>query len=305
MSTNLKLIFGFPVDEWFIYSQQLYYSIKKFCHDPLVLFSSNKGIGYSYDRLKKITSKRKYIYGLINHRFVFDIIEEIKNLDFDYFIKLDSDCLFTNYGFEKLFTEKFDFLNSVDENNKRKWQNSKDFLGNIESYERFISDLKLTRIDSKTPGCLGAFQAYSKKAIDFISGNIKIIEAHPEYAKMEQRVPCLDEVFLFNLLKDAGFEYRTIYLHQGTHSPIRFRPYITTEEVQSIRNSDLPILYHPVKRSLRDKARRVLLKKIGYRYGLQELLHAFNKVKSHQRLILSRFKFAKIGKNTVDETHIS
>lgn len=56
----MKLIFGFPLAERFIYARQLYYSIKKFCHDPLVLFASNRNIGYSYDRLTKIKSKREY-----------------------------------------------------------------------------------------------------------------------------------------------------------------------------------------------------------------------------------------------------
>ena len=78
MNANFKLIFGFPVAERFIYSQQLYYSIKKFCHDPLVLFASNKDIGYSYGRLKKIISKRKNIYGLINHHFILMFLRKSK-----------------------------------------------------------------------------------------------------------------------------------------------------------------------------------------------------------------------------------
>lgn len=271
MGANLKLIFGFPVAEWFIYSEQLYYSIKKFCHDPLVLFSSNKNIGYSYERLTKIKGKREYrLYQI--HNFLFDVFEEIRGLDFDYFVKLDSDCLFANFGFEEIFTKKFDFLDSVDENdNKCKWWQAKEFFKNIASYQRLISDLKLTRKDSRISGCLGALQAYSKKAIDFIADRIKIIENSPGYIEMIQKDLCLSELLVPNLLKDAGFEYRIIYLHKEEKHPplcVRWRPYISKKEVKSIENCDLSILYHPLKRALRDKTRRILLKKIGYRYGL-------------------------------------
>lgn len=271
---NLKLIFGFPVNEWFIYSKQLYYSIKKFCHNPLVLFSSNKNIGYSYDRLTKIKSKREYrLYQI--HNFLFDVFEEIRDLDFDYFIKLDSDCLFANFGFEEIFAERFDFLDSVDENdNKCKWSHAKEFLENIESYQRFLSDLKLTRKDSRISGCLGALQVYSKKAIDFIGDHIRIIETHPEYTKMEQKIHSLDELLLPNLLKDAGFEYRIIYLHKEKKHPtlcVRWRPYVNRKEAESIENRDSYILYHPLKRNLFNRARGILLKKIGYRYSLKNM----------------------------------
>ena len=291
---SLKLIFGFPVDERFLYSKQLYYSIRKFCHNPLVLFSSNRGIGYSYQRLKKIPSKREYRYHLINHRFLFDLIEEIKDLDYDYFVKLDSDCLFANYGFEQLFTEKFDFLDSVDEfDNQYQWFHTKFFLENIELYHRFLSSLKLARKDSRVSGCLGALQIYSKRAMDFIAGNLSVIEGYPEYRKMEQKFSCFDEIFLSNLLKDAGFKYRMIYLHKKTDYSslcVRWRPPISRSEVAAIESSNLYILYHPLKRTLRDQARRVLLKKIGYRYSLKEIPDI-----AHAGICFLREKYKKLN----------
>ena len=186
--------------------------------------------------------------------------------------------MFANFGFEEIFTEKIDFINSIDEKDTQdRWTNAKDFIANIESYKRFLSDLKLIRKDSSISGCLGALQVYSKKAVDFIGDRIKRIESNPEYAKMEQEINCLDELLLLNLLKDAGFKHRIIYLHlyrnhRQSRLAVRFRPYISMEEVESIKDRDLCVLYHPLKRRFSDKSRRILLKKIGYRYGLKNMV---------------------------------
>jgi hypothetical protein len=275
MKTEPKLIFGFPVAERFIFSRQLYYSIKKFCRNPLVLFSSNQDIGYSFQQLKKIISKRKYGIRKIQN-FLFDIFEEINGRDFDYFVKLDSDCLFANYGLEKIFAEEFDFLDSVDDfDHKCKWDNARPFLKNIEPYKKILSDLKLSRIDSRISGCLCAFQIYSKEAVNFITGRIGAIENNPGYLEMIRQNLCLSELIVPNLLKDAGFKYKIVYLHEEKTQPcwnIRWRPYINKDEVETIEKHLLPILYHPLKRSLSDKGRRILLKKIGYRYSLRDII---------------------------------
>ncbi len=271
---SLKLIFGLPVAEQFIYTKQLYYSIKKFCHDPLVLFSSDKDIGHSYDRLRKIKNKREYKYHQLQN-FIFDALEEIRNLNFDYFIKLDSDCLFANSGIDGIFAGKFDFLDSVDENDgKCNWLWAKKFSENIGSYHRILSDLGLSRKDARISGCLGAFQVHSKEAVNFIADRINIIENNPGYLTMKQKGLCLDELIVPNLLKDAGFAPRLTYLHEGAPQSswrMRWRPYIGKEEVAYAADRDLNIMYHPLKRDLRDEARRILLEKIGYRYGLKDM----------------------------------
>lgn len=268
--TDLKLIFGFPVAERFAYSKHLYYSIKKFCYDPLVLFASNKNIGHSYDRLTKIKSRRRYRIHQI-HNFVFDAFEEIRNLDFDYFVKLDSDCLFTNFGFEGIFDQKFDFLDSVDQSNDRyEWYHTKEFLKSAESYRRLLSDLELSRRDPRISGCFCALQIYSKKAVCFIADRIKIIESNIGYIEMVQKDLCLSELLIPNLLKDAGFKFRIIRLpEKKAGSPwrgVRWRPHVGKEEIELLANRDLPVLYHPINRKFFDKTRMILLKKIGYKW---------------------------------------
>ena len=125
----MKLIFCFPVHKEFDSALELYRSIKKFNNDPLAIFASSRDVGYSVDNLKKIKSKRIYKLGWM-HNFLFDVIEEVKDMDFDYLIKLDSDSLFANYGFDKILDKDTDFFINRTKSDKR-WTHGRTLRRNM------------------------------------------------------------------------------------------------------------------------------------------------------------------------------
>jgi hypothetical protein len=253
-----KLIFGFPVHEKFRAALDLYYSIQKFNNDPPVLFSSNDNLGKSVENLKKIKSKRKYRLWRI-HNFLFDIFEEIKDMDFDYFIKLDSDCLFANYGFEKIFNRNFDFNASIQ---GEKWPHYYPFKNSMFYYEALLKDLHLRRKDNQIVATFFAFIVFSRRAVAFIVENIKKIEKSPAYNKLMQARFCLCEPLIGNLLKDAGFIFVT---DTPPVQDVRYRPYWSIDEIAGKKTSELGILYHPVRRDGNNKFRKIIMQKTEIR----------------------------------------
>jgi len=282
----VKLLFGFPLHDSFDAALDLYYSIKKFNNDPSVVFISNQDLGYSADKLTKLKSKRQYNW-MGMHNFIFDVFEQIKDMDFDYYVNLDSDCLFANYGFEKIFEKKFDFnmdhiMTHYDFYNTKvgarlinKYENllrklnldrksmSRYFTGkfsrNIKYYEMILDRLNLERKDSRVLSCLGTSQIFSKRAVNFIAENTEKIENHPAFKKMAGLELMLYETFFTTLLKDAGFIPIATY---PKYLPcLRFRPSWTTEEIKNTDSSKLAILYHPVKREPEDKFRKMIIKR--------------------------------------------
>ena len=268
----IKLIFGFPVHEKFEIALDLYFTIRKFNNNPLVLFSSNQDLGNSVDNLKRVPSKRVYGYGFM-HNFVFDMCEVLEDMDFDYFVKLDSDSLFANYGFEKIFEKKFDFCAQIEKDGALEWNWGKNLFKNLKSYLRLLDDLGLRRKNHTMAGALSALQIYSKRTIKFIAENIKTIEKNKGYAELMLAVSakhrvCLSDALPPNLLKDAGFTFIpnpfTKDLQEDTGF-VRWRPYWDIEEVANKDISKLAIIYHPVKRDLNDPFRKYIMKKIKLR----------------------------------------
>lgn len=266
----IKLIFGFPVHEKFGIALDLYYSIKKFNNNPLVLYSSNLDLGNSVDNLKKFPSKRTYRYKMM-HNYVFDMCEAIKDMDFDYFVKLDSDCLFANYGFEKIFKKKFDFCAQIEKDQALRWDHGIKFFKNLKSYLKVLNDLELKRKDRTIAGVLCCLQIYSKRTVTFIAKNVETIEKSKGYVELKKRAVgslnlCLSDALLPNLLKDAGFTFIhnpfTTDLQDDTGF-VRWRPYWSIDEVAKKYKSKLAILYHPVKRHPNDPFRKYIMKKLN------------------------------------------
>jgi hypothetical protein len=265
----VKLIFGFPVHEKFETALDLYYSIKKFNNNPLVLYSSNQDLGNSVDNLKKVPSKRVYKYNMM-HNCVFDMCEVIKDMDFDFFVKLDSDCLFANYGFERIFEKKFVFCAQIEKDQALRWDQGIKLFSNLKSYLKLLDDLELKRKSRTIAGALCCLQIYSKRAVTFIAENIETIEKSKGYAELKKLTGdnynlCLSDSFTLNLLKDAGFTFIhnpfTTDLQDDTGF-VRWRPYWSIEEVVNKDASELSILYHPVKRDLNDPFRKYVMEKI-------------------------------------------
>jgi len=256
----VKLIFGFPVHEKFETALDLYHSIKKFNNDPLVLFASNSDLGKSIGNLKKIRSKRRYRWGHL-HNFMFDAFEEIHKTDYDYYINLDSDCLFANYGFKKLFKKKFDFSATTHNEESMAWAHGNIFLDNIEHYKKILDDLGLRRKDKTVMVSLAALQIFSKRAINFIVKNLKTIENNKGYLKLMKirRFP-LDETIILNILKDAGFiPLENPFMNE--QGPVRWDYYWSKNEIKDKNASELGILYHPVRRDKNDEFRKAIIEK--------------------------------------------
>ncbi len=268
----IKLIFGFPVHEKFKIALDLYYSIKKFNNNPLVLYSSNQDLGKSVGKLKKIPSKRVYKYHFM-HNCVLDMCEVIKDMDFDFFVKIDSDCLFTNYGFERIFEKKFDFCAEVKKDQASRWYHGIKLFKNLKSYRKLLDDLGLKRKSRTIAGALCALQIYSKRAVTFIAENIETIEKSKGYVELKRLAwpapyLCLSDTLLPNLLKDAGFTFIhnpfTSDLHNDTGF-VRWRPYWSIDEIKNKDISKLAILYHPVRRDLNDPFRKYIIEKLSLR----------------------------------------
>jgi len=267
----IKLIFGFPLHKKFETALDLYCSIKKFNNNPLVLYSSNQDIGESVDNLKKVPSKRVYKYNFM-HNCVFDMCEVIKDMDFDFFVKLDSDCLFANYGFERIFEEKFDFCAQIEQDQALRWEHGVKLFRNLKSYLELLDDLGLKRKSHTIAGTMCCLQIYSKRAVKFISENVETIERSKGYAELKRAAHyqnlCLSDAFFPNLLKDIGF----ISIHnpfttdlQDDTGFVRWRPYWGIDEIVNKDISKLAILYHPVQRNLNDPFRKYIMEKINLR----------------------------------------
>ncbi|KKP65496.1 MAG: hypothetical protein UR61_C0020G0005 [candidate division WS6 bacterium GW2011_GWE1_34_7] len=257
----MNVIFGFPQHENFDTALDLYMTIKKYNNNPIVLYSSNEGLGHSFEKLTKIKSKRVYTWGHI-HNFVFDMVEELSNYKYDYYVNLDSDVLFANYGFEKIFCEPFDFTIEHTKDEKHDWYHGRILLENIDLYEGILSDLKLKRKDKKIVGSIFATCVFSKKAIEFLEQILPILERSESYIKF-MNLPlqgfAFDEVIIFNLLKDAGFTSK--YIRPNPLETIKIDAW-QYEEIKPIETKDLGIIYHKINRDISDSARRELLNKI-------------------------------------------
>jgi hypothetical protein len=268
----IKLIFGFPVHEKFETALDLYFTIRKFNNNPRVFFSSNQDLGSSVDNLKKVPSKRVYRYFLM-HNCVFDMCEVLEDMDFDFFVKLDTDCLFANYGFERIFEKKFDFCAQIEKDEALRWNWGKYLFNNLNSYLKLLDDLGLKRKSHTMAGALCALQIYSKRAVTFIAENIKTIEKSKGYAELKlvastKQGLSLSDALLPNLLKDAGFtSIRNPFTAdlQDDIGFVRWRPYWDIEEVVNKDRSKLAIIYHPVKRDLNDSFRKYIMKRIKLR----------------------------------------
>jgi len=252
-----RVIFGFPVHNHFTAALDLYYSIKKFNNNPLVMFSSNNDLGKSIDKLKRIKNKRKYRLGHM-HNFLFDVFEEIIDMDFDYFVKLDSDCLFANYGFDEIFNQKFDFtiFPSIP---TESWRQKGYFRNRISHYENILHGLNLERRDEEILGCLFALCIFSKRAVSFMVDSIDKIEKNAGYRELMSLSASeirLCEPFIFTLLKDAGFSYIC-----SPFKGVRYRPYWKTSEIEAKKGSELETVYHPVRREPVDEFRKLIVQK--------------------------------------------
>jgi len=236
-----KLIFGFPVHEQFRAVLDFYRSIRKFNNNPLVLFSSNNNFGKSVENLRKIRREREYKLDDI-HNFLFDIFGEIKDMDFDYFIKLDLDCLFANYGFEKMFDREFDFNGWLPSGT---WAHYYPFKNNMFYYDSLLKDLDLCRKDSQIVATFFAFIVFLRRAVAFIAENTKKIQKSLAYNELMQERFCLCEPLIGNLLKDAGFKFVT---DTSPVRNVRYRPYWSIDEIARGKASELGVLYQPSKK---------------------------------------------------------
>lgn len=254
----MKLIFGFPIHENFQAAIDLYKTIKYYCGDHQVLFSSNENLGENYENLKKFKAKRDYRWGH-SHNFIIDVAEYLKFENFDYFIKIDSDCLFANYGLEKLIKEEecdFTLEKYKDQNN---WIHGWIFQKHINEYLKILLEsLGIKRKNDQIVGTMNAFSIFSKQAINYINGFTSHLENIREYTEL-MMIPqlCLDELILYNILKDSNLKYRVG--NRGKEfsliNGVRYRPYWSIDEL----NDEKEILYHPVLRSSNDKFRKRIL----------------------------------------------
>jgi hypothetical protein len=200
--------------------------------------------------------------------------EEIKDMDFDYFVKLDSDCLFANYGFERIFKRAFDFCAQIEHDYALRWNHGILLFKNLTSYLKLLDDLQLKRRNRTIAGAMCCLQIYSKRAVKFIAENAGIIEKSSGYAGLKEACYvdgdyqgglCLSDAFFPNVLKDAGFTFIsnpfTTDLGDDT-GYVRWRPYWSIDEVMHKDTSKLAILYHPVKRKFDDPFRRYVIEKL-------------------------------------------
>lgn len=258
----MNLIFGFPQHINFDSAPELYRTIKKYNHDPIVLYSSNENLGQSFEKLIKVKSKRIYTWSHV-HNFVFDMVEELSNYQYDYYINLDSDVLFANYGFEKIFTEPFDFTIEHTKDENHDWYHGKVLLENIDLYEGILSDLGLKRKDSTIVGSIFATAIFSQRAINFLAKILPSLEKSKSYIEF-MNLPiqgfAFCEVIVFNLLKDAGFVSK--YIRPDPLDTIKIEAW-KYEEIEPIHPNDLGIVYHKINRDPSDPTRKLLLQKLA------------------------------------------
>lgn len=261
---NKKLIFGFPIHQDSNSAVDLYNSIKKFYGDHFVFYSSdNDKLDINEPGLTKIKPKRTYEWGHA-HNFLFDAFEYIDELDFDYFIKLDSDCLIANEGLYELLEKNFDF--SLDNyKNQHDWIHGWVFQKHINKYKNIINEIGIKRRDDNLVGSITAFCIFSKQAVQFIKKNIDKIEQSEDYKQlMKLKGLCMDETLTFNILKDAGFA--SLIGNEGDEwnlvEGVRYRPYWTVDELKNQPKEKFSIVYHPVLRDKTDPLRIYLKEKL-------------------------------------------
>jgi hypothetical protein len=182
---------------------------------------------------------------------IMEWIDEI-DLEYDYLINLDSDCLFAKKGFEEFIEfemNNFDYMAAHFTIPDDDWAPGQTMKKNWHLWQPFF------QLDYFYK-CFGA-QVISKNYIKALSVNNKLIEAKQILSRNKNEVLALEEILFSTLATTLGMKNKEYPEQVGKW--LRWRPHFTEEEiVNGMLNNEDCYLVHPVHRDLTDPARKFI-----------------------------------------------
>jgi len=200
-------------------------------------------------RIRYVIPQREYSWKNL-HRFLFDVIEQSKQDDYEWLICLDSDSMLCGTGIRDICKGTWDFSSRMWSLDKYMcWYQGKIFRKNWNYYEALVKDLSI-QCEPHNYSTIFAFFVLSKKATSVLRNFIPRLEHNRNFQYYEDpsRNPNpLWEAFLPQFLSDLGLECHDVYPQMPGY---RWRPFWT------IREYNKAIwFYHPINRYPRDPFR--------------------------------------------------
>ncbi|RXI98197.1 hypothetical protein DS745_17825 [Anaerobacillus alkaliphilus] len=257
-TTKRKICFAVLVHENKELIKQLILNINHYCPNSyVVLYNGGKNSNLCTDLNVPVCPTSKQLkYGNLAMYFVetMEWLEEIE-LEYDYFINIDSDALFFRKGFEEFIEEQMqdaDYMAVKLRIPDKNWTCGKSFIKEKDTWKPFFSV-------SSFLGVFNVGQVMSKALVKEFVNYEKKVEL--KTALTETTVFGIEEIVFVNLANELGFKLKN-YPEEVGQRLIRFRPYFTKSELIECIQLNEGWLVHPVKRKLNDPAR-------NYIYDLQ------------------------------------
>lgn len=252
--TTTKICFALLVHDNRELVIQLIENIRHYCPTSTIVLYNGGSDPYLVDGLgiPICPHSKKLKYGFLARYFLetMEWIEDI-GIEYDYFINLDSDALFFQYGFEQFIAEQ---MKSVDYMGVQLRVAEDDWYCGIE----FKKDSKRWEPFFPINPFLGVFnvgQVFSRSLVKGLLAYEKINTL--KEALVETPVFAAEEIVFVNMAKQLNYKMKS---YPGMSANlIRFRPYISAHElVHSINHYESACLCHPIHRNTEDPSRNFI-----------------------------------------------
>lgn len=254
MSNSKKICFALLVHNKRELVKQLIDNIRYFCPNSIIVLYNG---GDDPNLVKNLgvmvcPTSKKIKYGNLSLYFLetMEWLNEIE-MDYDYFINIDSDALFIKEGYEDFIDQQMsdcDFMAVSLRSPKKHWFVGRQFKKEIKRWEPFFC------VDQFL-GVFNVGQVLSKELVDSLINYEK--KDLLQKALLQTNVFAIEEIVFANLAKELGFKVKSYPKETG--SIIRFRPHFTSEEISHLLKSENKWLCHPVERNSNDPVRKLIV----------------------------------------------
>lgn len=239
--------------------QQFVDNIRFYCpHADLVLYNSGDDLSLGTDLSVTLFPNPRRLYYAKVVRFFFDVFDWLykSNIQYDYFINLETDMLFIRKGFEKFIEEQMQGIDYLGPDyqqftsNKSRWRPIRSLRPELPQWYNLLGFKYTHRAFSPA-------QVFSKNYIDTLL-------SHPSYTEILRLIEevnqsyTLQEVLLPTLPDFLNLKARS-YPH-SLKSINRYRPYQGVPGIKRAFSISDAYFVHPVRREM-DNDARVLIQK--------------------------------------------
>ncbi|MCT8140355.1 hypothetical protein H1D32_23235 [Anaerobacillus sp. CMMVII] len=252
--TKKKICFALLVHENRELVEQLIANINYYCpNSHIVLYNGgNKPNLCEELGVQVCPTSKKLKYGNLSSYFfeTMEWLDEI-NLNYDYFINLDSDVLFFRKGYEEFIEEQMkdaDYMGVKLRIPDKNWTCGKSFKKDIQRWEPFFCTKPFW-------GVFNVGQVMSKELVKALLEYEKLISL--KNALEETDVFGIEEIIFTNLANELGFKMKS-YPDDCGEKLIRYRPHFKVKELSKCLSKKVGWLAHPIHRTKWDPAREFI-----------------------------------------------